>query len=792
MKRTAILLIAILAVSLLGATVAVRHDPPISLKPDREVVLDLEVLSGFDEIDLVNLYYRETGATSFVNITMEQQPEPSYTFNVPQLEHPEKGLEYYFEVTLTNGTLQTLPSAQPALNPYRVQFDRVEAPSDDFVRLSPEAAPLPAGEPLIIAISTFAVADRIKPETIAIIFDGDDMTEQAEIAGNMIVLRIDDPGAGTHSYQVSAELNNGRHIVSRRWQTRTKGGVAFEMPLNITGRIDMSSLMRSFSGDDNSGYDEDDDLRQADWNINLRGRQEWFGFFTRLFITSRQTSSDQSVNRYTVGFTTPFADVTLGDKSPDYDSFTMSNKNVRGVHALFHSKDFRFYFNYGQNRQAIENVQHTSFKRTTLGFRTEVGELDAFQWGISVVKNKDDIDSIDEEYFFSIDAVTGDSTIVLAPKDNIVIGTDFLVPIIKRKLEFGFEMAGSLYNSNIYDGVISTEELEDYGVDVPFDPESFESLIVINKNMEPFIPNMANVAYRAFVNFNMGGNFFTASFSDVGASYNSLSANYLQKDTRTISLTDNVMLFQNQLLLSVGMNLVSDNLSDQKETTNTNTSFFVQAVARPNGLPTVKLGFSQSAASDDGEALEDDGYLYGLEQTSQSITVGLSYEVVALYAAPTTFEVNWQQTASADDLNDTFDNTMNTISISGASRFRDLPLTTVIRYSNTASDQKIIDPGDFANPTFSESSDAYNSVMLRANLRLLQERLKPYVSFQITSFGGDGDAQSTRLIGAGTSYDIVENFEASTSVSMKNYSNSDTDDFDYSKLDLRFRMRYTF
>jgi len=794
MKQLAILLALLMAFGALCARVTVRHDPPMALKADREAVLTLEVMEGFDEISEVNLYYREAGSPSYVNITLERQAEPSYTFTVPRLEHPEKGLEYYFEVSLSNNTVQTLPGAQPALNPYRVQFDRVEAPSDEFVLLSPEPGPVSAGEPLVIAISTFALADQLDPESVTVTYDGKDMTSQAQVSGNMIVLRIEKPSAGVHTYQVAAALRNGRQITSRAWQSKAGGGEKFEMPLHLTGRIDMNSLMRSFSADDSAAVSDDDDLKWADWNINMRGNAGWLGFYTRMMLSSRETASNQPVDRLVFGLTTPMLDVAYGDQSPEYDTFTMNNKNVRGLHALFHASDFRMNFDWGQSRRAVENNQNTSFTRNTFAFRTEVGELDAFQWGISVVKNKDDEESIDEDYYMRVSA-EGDTTYSITPKDNLVIGTDFLFPFIPRKLELGFETAFSLYNSNTIPGVISQEDLDDYGVgDIPFDPDSFEDIIVINKNLEPFVPGSANMAYRGFINANLANNFLTASYAQVGASFNSLCANYVQKDARIIGLNDNMMLFRNQFMLSLGLNLITDNLSDQKETTNNNTSYYVQAVVRPNGMPTFKLGFSQSDATDDGEELEnsDTGYVYGTDQSSQTVSAGVSYEVEAILLAPTTFEVNWQQTGSTDNLNNSYDNTMNTVSLSGTSRFRDLPLTTVVRYSYTASDQKNMSNGDYTAPLYDESSDTYNSLLLKGNLRFFDDRLKPYASMQFTGVGGDSDAQGIQIYGLGTAYQALENLSATTGITMKNYANSDTRDVDYSKFDWRLRLTYNF
>jgi len=121
-----------------------------------------------------------------------------------------------------------------------------------------------------------------------------------------------------------------------------------------------------------------------------------------------------------------------------------------------------------------------TYQQNSLSVRSELGNS-TFLWGLGFTKNKDDIDSIDEDVRFVYSEAD-----TLKPQDNIIIGTDFALSLFRRRLMWGAEVAMSYFNSNITDGALSLEEIEDEfdtTIDLPFDPADFEDIFVANQFM---------------------------------------------------------------------------------------------------------------------------------------------------------------------------------------------------------------------------------------------------------------------------------------------------------------------
>ncbi len=816
MKKIIHIIILISLCSLLAATVTLKHNPPLSLSPGSEQILTLEVIEGIDDVDEVNLFYRQFGSQSFISVLMTRDTgiQPLFTAQIPDII--EQGIEYYFEVKQLNGSIETLPASQPDLNPYRLQAAAAEAPSDDFILLSPDSPSVPENTDFIIAVSYFAMMDEIDVSTIQVLFDGNDITERATITGNMLSLRMEKVPAGRHSFQIKAETMSGKPIVSRSWQTKVSGREAVRLPMNMTGHVRFTGTY------DNTDYDkESDDNKRGDWDIKVKSQQRWFNMFTKLYLTSEENSDRQPLNRYTFGIQVPHFELLLGDDSPYFDSFTMNNKNVRGIHGDLNLDGLRLKVLYGESKRQIdgEYVENTdgthtiretgTFKRNTFGFRTEAGTRSTFLWGLSVVKNKDERFSLDEK-----EVINSDGVHVNTPKDNLVIGTDMQLATFRRAFVLGAEAAVSFYNRDTYDGAMTKDELNDYLYgeestdEFPLDPESVEDLIVINKNMEPIEPGKSSLALRLYSQLRVYRNFLSISYSEIGSAYNSLSASYLQNDASVLSVTDNVTFWDNQIQLALGVNWQEDNLAEQKESTNESLNWFTQLTVGPRGLPALRLGYSISTNENDAEEIESK-----LDQTVTQMNFGLSYDAIGLSAVPTLFSVGYDVSNGESDMYNNYEDNMSTISLSAVSRFRDLPVKTVLQFSTTSQDfdQEYNNPIDDPNNASAtqlvteESNTAYNTLYGRMDWKFIEDRLKPFWSISWTTVSGDSDSKTNNVsldktdtsqdvfnTSIGTSYMVIEDLDTMLSFGLRNFTDNELSDNDYSRYDVKFKASYRF
>jgi len=273
--------------------------------------------------------------------------------------------------------------------------------------------------------------------------------------------------------------------------------------------------------------------------------------------------------------------LTLGDHKSKMNSFLLSNKNVLGIHSKLNFKSFRLLFTHGNVKRKVDgkivkiikdSIEQDSlsiagtFKQKNNSVRLELGNPQSFVMGFGFAKNKDDIGSLDEEYYRVLD----DSLLIVNPKDNLMFGMDFRLSLINNRFVLGSEVAMSLYNDNIIDGAISLDDFDE-DIDLPVDPHDFENIFVINESMIPLKPGMANIALKSYLRMFFYRNLLNISFTNIGSSFNSLSTNNIQKDVMIISFNDNLMLMKNRLTLNFGFNLASDNVDDTKDNTSTST-----------------------------------------------------------------------------------------------------------------------------------------------------------------------------------------------------------------------------
>ncbi len=800
MKKIIILLGVFLFFSSLFSDILLHHDVPVSITLGEKLDLTLNVRDGFSDIFNVKVLYRESGSLSFSELDMEKgsETDPVFSVAITDAGSFQSGIEYYFIAVLNNGTEETLPQINPELNPFRIISEIPIAEQSGFVLLSPDYNYSDISKDILIAISFFAVEDQIKHSTIRFFYDGEDVTSQAKVFSNMIVYEVKNAKPGKHNYNVTAMHFDGREIKSKYWVTNVKDKT-LELPLNLSGKATFTSYLDNVASDSEEKEDSD---KWANFLMNLDGSYEWLNFKTKMYFSSLETKWRQPVNRYNLILQVPHLDLIAGDHTPDYGTFLVSCKNIRGIHSKLHFKNFRMFFTAGSSKRSVNGkafddttytgdivLNHTAgtFQRNSYSLRFESGNPQRFTWGLGFAKNKDDIGSLKEIYYRS----SIDTTQTVLPEDNIVVNTDINLALFNQRFVWGVEAAMSYHNINIIDGAVPLDSL-DQEIDFPFDPIDFENIFVVNKYIVPFKPGLSNMAYKTFLRAFFYRNFFNISYTAIGTSFNSLSTNYLQTDARIISINDNVNLMNNRLAVSLGLNFISDNLHDEKEVTTTSTNYFVQTLYRPDDKLFFKLGLNSNNSRDDFEPTPEDTLSSPIDITTMNIFFGVGYLVENMNLAPTKFSLSFNNSANGDEVNESFDYKKNNIVLSASSKFTDIPLKTTLSYSLTLNDNSTLIEIENEDPVTEQLKSSYNSLYLKGELELLDETLKPYFNFRYTSFGGDIDPQTTQMFNLGTSYSITPMTFVSTDMGVKFYQNKEIEDDNYSKFTWKMKISQKF
>ncbi|MDO9577227.1 MAG: hypothetical protein Q7J16_05030 [Candidatus Cloacimonadales bacterium] len=782
-KKLIISLLIFISSFLLAAEIITEHNPIIIIDTGTTLNLQLDVINGFSEINKVYVLYRQQGEITYNELEMEKgsESETQFTAKLDDTVNYQSGVEYFFHILDINNLYLSLPEFQPENNPFRVAISQPvkEIEGSGFVLLSPDPEYSDFANDFMIAISFFAIKDKIDPTTIQLLLDGKDVTAKSRIYSNMIIYNVVKAHGGMHMYKVTAGLKDGTEVESETWKVSI-ADYSLKKKLNLTGKASFNSYYSTQQYDAADTLDLDNKDKWANFLLQFKGEYKWLRFSSKIFLSSLESKHSQAVNRYNLSFFTKYFDFIAGDYTPNYGTFMMSGKNIMGVHSNLHLANFRLKTTYGVSKRAVEFGNGT-YTRNSLGIRTEVGNEDNFVWGFAVAKNKDDKNSISDIYYHpDNDPDIDDEPPLVTPDDNIIIGTDFTWSLFRKRLLLGAEAALSYLNTNIYDGALSAEELKDsLDVNLPFNPQDFEAIFVLNENIEPIQPGFSSLAYKTYLRTFFYNNFLNINYSAVGTSFNSYSSNYLQKDNAILSVNDNVNLFNNKLFLSLNLNLTSDNLYDEKDVTTKSTNYSTQAFYRFGSQAYVKIGYMNN------DTANDDSLLF--EYTTQNINFGCGYFVKNIAFAPTRFSFvynNYNSTGKnepvySDSLIE-FESKKDNINFSMNSEFVDLPLETTISYTSSVEDGL-------------NSSTNYQSIFLKGLFSFYNKKLLPYANLQYTMFGGDIDKNSFSF-NVGTNYYLKTNTFLSTNIGTKVYTDNDVSNgsADYSLFTWRLKISQNF
>ncbi len=788
----------LLALSLAAITVA--HIPPKEFTQGLPVGLRLEVIQSWDQIQNAQLKYRAVGQNLWMNEPMKAEvPDgPWLKVEIPALPGTNLGIEYYFEFTLKSGVIETHPVIEPTTNAYVVvPVAREGSLSQDFILLS-EGETVYANNGYVLAVSYFAIADDIDLSSMKVYVDGVDVTNRTTVGTNVLLYRIDKPKTGTKTAMIQAKMRNGSSIHSDTWVANVKpgsGGVG--LPISVRGSINFASNMYSYTEDDDAttyGKAKDD---AASW-LDLYGKLRFLDFQSNIYVSSLEESNKQPINRYTFGLMVPYWEAYLGDYSPYLSNFTMNNRNMRGLYTRLHSNSISLTWAHGEMvRKTTSSIMEDSltvrktgtFKQEAIGARLQFGSERGLQIGVSGSRNRDIISSLDFDDFAYIRTVDGvvDTLYTVTPKDNLVLSLDARLNIPEQNIVLGIEGAGSMYNRNTHLPAMTTEEIEDYAnQEIPINIDAINQLFVINKSIEPLMPSKANTAWTAYFRSHFKffwDNLFNISYSEVNSAFYALSTNFQQKDMKTLTLSHQMNFYQYFFLMG-GYSQSEDNISGHRSETNIYDSYYANSIIRIPRLPYIKASyFVNSSQNKEGNENDSLAVFNPYLRNSKNLSIGLGYNFETLPYAPSQIDVTWRNGTDDSTVSDllTYDNINSGVNVSIISNYTNVPLKTQIAFSTSNQDLQLV-----------ERVNKNVNIFLKAEYRLFDNKLKPFVQYRTINLGGDQEAQSYSYYTLGFDVYPIRDMSINTCLNLNSFSNKDVPDSDYSNTIWRFMVTQRF
>lgn len=768
---------------------------PFVINEQTDTQLNLNIDETDSDIASITLFYKSDKDQSFRSLVLlsDVSSMNSFNFSIQNLidelnSSKAEFFEYYFSVKNLNNTEITFPELSPELHPFQAKYNRIDY-NNAFVIISPDDLSTLTQDQKII-ISIYPIKDAIDLNSIKVTMDGKLL--KSEVTIDDVLLIINPPKASKNgSLNITANLQNGQKISSPKWTiSNFKKKSAFE----YYGSLNLISNTNSYStkNDSLSSVVLKSNDNQAS-SLQLSGIYKWLVLKNSLYFSTLENKHNQKINRYYFGILTPMLDIHLGDYSPNYSEFTTYNKSVDGYSAKFKTKAFSLGMTLGEINRKVDSHIHDSelidgtFKREHLSAKMTFGNSNSFAFSFNFAKNKDKINSLDKSNYLIEDSLSTDSLVTerykINARDNIVLGSDIEWNLFSRNLYIFAEAAMSVYNSNIIPGVMTKDSLESFiDSSIPIDPEQFEDLIIINKNIEPFQYGLNNLALKAGFRANFLKNNLSFSFIQTGPSFFSLSSTSINPDKRSFRITDNFIL-NSSFFVTAGFEMGSNNIVDQREVTISNNSLFFNVNYQPNNLPYFSYNLIRNTNMDDLDIkLTDTQNLY--------MQFGTGYSTNLIPISYTSFNFTYgmgtdlANSAQANQTYKLYDNSKSDIGFNTIMRFNEFPLTSKIGINLSLNTNKngSYDFEDTAptTPIFSyDKSDlTYSSYYLNNEYALFNNILIPYFNLKSNLSSGD-ESSSTFILNSGAKYYPIKNTSISCDLGYKMYSEDTAANLEY-------------
>jgi len=395
----------------------------------------------------------------------------------------------------------------------------------------------------------------------------------------------------------------------------------------------------------------------------------------------------------------------FGDTNPTFNELMLWGRRVRGFEAYIKLGFINLEFVTGKTNRKVEGIAYVldpanpvppnyihpvsgqsvtsitgiyrtgTFDQTLMAIRPSFGSGKNFQFGLNLVKVKDDAESIENG---------------TKPKDNVVIGPDIMLAFDNHRIELKASAAFSLLADDISTGALSTEDFDSLDMDIPINPADYEKYFVLNTSLIPLDPSgLTSLAYQGSFKFNYFNNFVNVVYKSIGSAYQALANNYVRKDIQGFSFYDRIRLYRNQIYLNLGYEKYLEEISTEEDgddataPNNYNAlSIGVSLFPQARYWPRVNVNW-KSYDRDNG--LDAITYPSAVNYKNSDISLQLGYDIEIL-GLNHTFNISHITNDRADGFNRTYADFANSIQMYSLKTGYQIPLTTTISYAMNNND----------------------------------------------------------------------------------------------------------
>ncbi len=710
--------------------------------PGEPLRIDAELINA-TVVQNVEIAYRSFGQTTY-KVSQMSLVGNMASVVVPPADLIQPFLEYYLVLTKTNGTPpETYPELNPAEHPLKIDLQQAgEGKESSIIILSPEKNDNITPEDLYISYSLLRADSTINPASIKTYIDGIDISGNAVRSGNLVVVRpsmILESGKHTVRVEVFDTQGNSAENISWDFSSSTPG--------ITTPSAGVPSWKYHYSAQAETRNENIQEVVTPYNRLRLSGTAEYgqYHLLGNLYVTNEEKEDRQPQNRYYIGGEASWLKLGYGDQYPIFPEFILNGIRVRGLGANLSLGGFNLDVANGDIVRHVESdtiktfpadsllaeqqkdptgaygvydatttpvrwakFSYGTYDRKLFAIRPSFGNRDGGHVGFSYLKSSDDINSIQHG---------------IRPKENLVVGSDLLMPFDSRRVELTAQVAMSATNTDITGGTFSDEKIdslykdesESQRDDIKKQRDALQRFITVNENLIPLkMANTPTLAYEGALALNYFNNNFVLTYLRHGNNFESFGQSFVRTDIAGYNLNDHLRLANGEVLVTAGFERLTDNTAQTKPATTTFLTGNASVGYFPKSdLPNVTVAYLL-ASSQNGIPADS---IFSADDQTNRIFVQLGKEYMLGPKHNTTLGVS---ASNRDDHTvQNLDTKNTTVTLSDVGTFT-FPLQTVLSL-NYVSNSFVTAAGSASSH---DTTIGYTTLYVQAMYRTLREQLR--------------------------------------------------------------------
>ena len=623
----------------------------------KPVTVTVELQQGH-KISDVQILCRPFGSSSYRKAEMDLRGNTA-RFTVTGDYALPPFFEYYLVVTDAAGKRESYPRndgqnpmTSPPAQPLRVTIQDEE--KEQVLFLSPEPDATLDADDVLISVSLLRADSTVVRRATQIKLDDINVTTAAVFSEDLIVYVPENQNLvlspGVHTIKVG--------LFNRKGQLHATSEISFTVRGQGRDIVVTAAPIRGFDYklDVNVESRHEQIQSEGTWynraGATFRGKTGIWGFNANMFLTSDERSDRQPQHRFFAGIETPWVQAGFGDHYPVLPELILSGKRVRGLQTSARYGIVGVDVTLGQITRSIEGkllrsfsadsftvefhrdstaafglvspgiygkYNYGTFARDIFAVRPSIGNRETWEVGFSWLSSGDDKSSV--RYGIS-------------PKENIVLGTDFMARFDNSRIELSGQAAASAYNMDITKGSFSDAYIDSVyatgSEGIKKVRDILSPYITVNDNFRPLsVEKLPTVAYEVALGLNYFDNNLKFTYLFHGNDYTSFGQSFLQTDIRGFQIVDRARLIDNQLFLTLGYERLEDNTSATKVGTTVFNNMNIAATYMSRyDAPTVTVGVSMYD-NDNGLSVTGRDSLSAIQDGTLRLYMQSSYEFVA-------------------------------------------------------------------------------------------------------------------------------------------------------------------